>query len=297
MITVRTIEDLHRVIHSAKKIHSERVGFVPTMGFLHEGHLSLIDLAREHGADFIVVSIFVNPAQFGPNEDFASYPRDEARDAALLEAREVDVLFAPSPAVVYPDGFTTTVRAGSAAGPLEGERRPGHFDGVATVVTKLFNMVQPDIAVFGQKDAQQCAVIRQLVRDLNLPVEIVIGPTTREADGLAMSSRNTYLNVEERALAPAFYKTLLHAQESVRRGADVDAVEREAAAELARAGIDVDYVRVVDSETFARPEGNSRDLIVVGAVRIGRTRLIDNIPIPKESARGAATAASAESLA
>src|SRR5258708_25297987 len=178
------------------------------MGFLHDGHLWLIDAARDNGADFIVVSIFVDPTQFGPNEDFASYPRDEKRDAALLKSKNVDLLFLPTIAPRYPLGPQTTISVGAVSKPLEGERRPGHFDGVATVVLKLFNIVQPDLAVFGRKDAQQCAVIERMVRDLDRPGRLVFGETVRDQDGLAQSSRNRYLSAEEGGLAPALPRAL-----------------------------------------------------------------------------------------
>src|SRR5882724_4578547 len=204
MQTTTTIEQTREAIDTPRASRLT-IGFIPTMGFLHEGHLSLIDVARAHGAEFIVVSIFVNPTQFGPNEDFARYPRDEQRDVALLEAKDVDLLFLPSVDVMYPAGSQTVVSVGGVAAPLEGQRRPGHFDGVATVVLKLFNIVRPDLAVFGRKDAQQCAVIERMVQDLDVPVTLVFGETDREPDGLARSSRNSYLSGEERMLAPALY--------------------------------------------------------------------------------------------
>src|SRR5512140_205315 len=198
MLITRTIDDTRRAVGAAKA-HGRRVGLVPTMGSLHEGHLSLIDVARENGAEFIVVSIFVNPRQFGPSEDFGRYPRDEKRDSNLLLRKDVDVLFLPEVGVMYPAGSQTAVTVAGVARPLEGARRPGHFEGVATVVMKLFNIVQPDVAAFGRKDAQQCAVIDRMVRDLDVPVRLVFGETVRESDGLAMSSRNDYLTAEQRA--------------------------------------------------------------------------------------------------
>jgi pantoate--beta-alanine ligase len=276
MIVATTIEEVR-----AARTHGARIGFIPTMGFLHEGHLSLIDVARENGANFIVVSIFVNPKQFGPNEDFSRYPRDEARDRELLELKNVDLLFLPSVDVMYPPGAQTTVSAGAVAKPLEGERRPGHFDGVATVVLKLFNIVQPDLAVFGRKDAQQCAVIDRMVRDLDIPVRLVFAETAREHDGLALSSRNSYLSAEERKLAPALHRALRAGEEAVTHGIhDVDAIEtlmRKMIGETP--GIDVDYLAVVDPETFLPPVDFRRDVLLTGAVKIGRTRLIDNIRI------------------
>lgn len=258
------------------------VGFVPTMGFLHEGHLSLVDVARANGATFLVASIFVNPAQFGPKEDFSSYPRDEEADVRLLNSRQVDLLFAPSAEEIYPQGFLTTVHVAGVSEPLEGTRRPGHFDGVATVVLKLFNMVSPHIAIFGRKDAQQCAVIAQMTRDLDLPVKLVFGETIREEDGLAMSSRNAYLNASERALAPALQQALKAGSELLLRGnSDVLHIEEAMKKSLFRFDqVELDYLCLVDPQTFATPVDFHRDLLLVGAVRLGKTRLIDNILLP-----------------
>lgn len=279
MRIARTVEEVRAAIARRP------VGFVPTMGFLHEGHLSLIDAARNAGADFIVVSIFVNPRQFGPSEDFERYPRDEGRDRALLESRNVDLLFMPDVDVMYPRGAATTVTLGGVARPLEGARRPGHFDGVATVVLELFNIVQPDLAVFGRKDAQQCAVIERMVRDLAVPVRLVFAETVREHDGLAMSSRNAYLSDEERKLAPALHRALRGGVEAVTHGihdvAGVEHLMRKVIEETPR--IDVDYLVLVDPLTFETPADFDRDLLVAGAVRLGRTRLIDNIPIPRRA--------------
>jgi pantoate--beta-alanine ligase len=276
MIVATTIEEVR-----AARTHGSRIGFIPTMGFLHEGHLSLIDVARENGANFIVVSIFVNPKQFGPNEDFSRYPRDEARDRELLKSKNVDLLFLPTVDVMYPPGAQTTVSAGAVAKPLEGERRPGHFDGVATIVLKLFNIVQPDLAVFGRKDAQQCAVIERMVRDLDIPVRLVFAETAREHDGLALSSRNSYLSAEERKRAPALHRALRAGEEAITHGIhDVDAIEtlmRKMIGETP--GINVDYLALVDPETFLPPVDFRRNVLLAGAVKIGRTRLIDNIRI------------------
>lgn len=278
MIVATTIDEVR-----AARPHGATIGFIPTMGFLHEGHLSLIDAAREAGANFIAVSIFVNPKQFGPNEDLASYPRDEARDRALLESKNVDLLFLPSVDVMYPSGAQTTVSAGAVAKPLEGERRPGHFDGVATVVLKLFNIIQPDIAVFGRKDAQQCAVMDRMVRDLDVPVKLVFAETAREHDGLAMSSRNSYLSADERKIAPALHRALRAGEEAITHGVhDVDAVETVMRRMIEETpGIEVDYLAVVDPETFLPPVDFRREVLVAGAVRIGRTRLIDNVCVRK----------------
>lgn len=280
MRTTHTIAETRGAVDAARAA-GRTIGFVPTMGFLHDGHLSLIRAAREAGADFIVVSIFVNPKQFGPNEDFERYPRNEGRDGELLEGEAVDLLFLPPVEVMYPKGSTTTVYAGAVARPLEGARRPGHFEGVATVVLKLFNIVRPDLAVFGRKDAQQCAVIDRMVRDLDLPVRLVFGETVREGDGLAMSSRNSYLSPEQRLLAPVLHRALRAGQEALQRGgADAAAVERimrETAAEAA--GVEVDYLALVDPLTFEAPATLAGELLLVGAVRAGRTRLIDNIAV------------------
>ena len=227
------------------------------------------------------MSIFVNPKQFGRNEDLASYPRDEARDKALLESKNVDLLFLPSVDVMYPLGAQTTVSVSRVAKPLEGERRPGHFDGVAIVVLKLFNIVQPELAVFGRKDAQQCAVIDRMVRDFDVPVKLVFAETAREHDGLARSSRNSYLSEEERKLAPALHRTLRAGEEAITHGVhDVAAIETLMRRMIGETpGIDVDYLAVVDPETFLPPIDFRRDVLVAGAVRIGRTRLIDNVRV------------------
>lgn len=285
MKIARTVAEVREAVDSAH--HSgAKAGFVPTMGFLHEGHLSLIDRARTYGCDFLVVSIFVNPTQFAPGEDLERYPRDEARDIGLLEERDVDLLFLPPVSEIYPEGSATSIHVGGVSEPLEGERRPGHFDGVATVVLKLFNIVRPDVAVFGQKDAQQCAVIRQMVRDLDVPVELVIGETVREGDGLAMSSRNVYLSEEQRKLALVLRRALERGVESLRSGArEARAVEAAMAAEVdGRDGIQIDYLALVDPETFLTPADLERPLLLAGAVRLGATRLIDNIPVPLPSA-------------
>ena len=282
MQVARTIEEVRRAAGTARAAGS-RIGFVPTMGFLHQGHLSLIEVAREGGAGFIVVSIFVNPRQFGPNEDFTRYPRNEERDFELLRSANVDLLFLPPVEVMYPPGSTTAVQVGAVARPLEGERRPGHFDGVATVVLKLFQIVQPDFAVFGHKDAQQCAVINRMVRDLDVPVKLLWGETVREHDGLALSSRNTYLSEEERKLAPALHRALRAGEEALTHGIhDVEEVERlmrRMAAETK--GVEVDYLALIDPETFERPADFHRDLLLAGALRVGKTRLIDNIRVSR----------------
>lgn len=282
MNIARTIDEVRTAVRTAR-MHGATVGFVPTMGFLHPGHVSLIQTARDAGATFIVVSIFVNPKQFGPKEDFSRYPRDEERDRAMLEEAGVDLLFLPAVEVMYPPGATTSITAGGVAGPLEGERRPGHFDGVATVVAKLFNIVQPDLAAFGRKDAQQCAVIEQLVRDLDVPVRLVFGETVREDDSLAMSSRNSYLSAGERAKAPVLHRALRAGEEAITHGihevAGVEKLMHRVVEE--EGGVDVDYLVVVDPLTFQPPADFAREVLLAGAIRVGKTRLIDNVRVPR----------------
>ena len=254
------------------------LGLVPTMGYLHEGHLSLVARARAECVA-VAASIFVNPTQFGPNEDLARYPRDLPRDLGLLEAAGVDLVFAPQPSEVYPPGFDTVIEVRGVTDVLEGAVRPGHFAGVATVVAKLFNIVQPTRAYFGQKDAQQSVVIRRLVRDLNLPVEVVVAPTVRETDGLALSSRNSYLTRGERAAAPAIYRALNAAKaqfEGGEREAEAlrDAMRAVIAAEpLMR----VDYVSVADADSLRELTRVEDRALASMAVRLGTTRLIDNL--------------------
>jgi pantoate--beta-alanine ligase len=286
MLTATTITEV-RAVTAGARASGAVIGFVPTMGFLHEGHLSLIDEARSKGATFIVVSIFVNPLQFGPNEDFSRYPRSESRDRELLQSRNVDLLFLPAVDVMYPPGATTMIDVGAVAKPLEGERRPGHFTGVATVVLKLFNIVQPQLAVFGRKDAQQCAVIERMTRDLDLPIELVFGETERESDGLAMSSRNSYLSSSERLIAPALHRALLAGKTAIERGASdarsVESLMHRTVGETK--GAEIDYLALVDPLTFGAPADFERELLVAGAVRVGKTRLIDNLRVPKRAGR------------
>ena len=279
MKIARTFAEL-RALRSS--FEAERnVGFVPTMGSLHEGHLSLVREARTRCA-IVVVSIFVNPLQFGPNEDFRHYPRDEGSDLQLLENESVDVAFLPAVDEMYPEGRATTVSVGALSKLVEGESRPGHFDGVATVVAKLFNLVRPDIALFGQKDVQQLAVIRKMVDDLGFPIEIVGCPTIRERDGLAMSSRNVYLDPDERQRATALYRSLEAGRATFLAGEDSDAIEKvmwETSASTP--GVDVDYAQIVDPKTFERPTQTSSALLVIAA-RVGNTRLIDNVLVTRQ---------------
>jgi len=248
------------------------IGLVPTMGALHAGHLSLVELARREN-DVVVVSIFVNPIQFGPGEDFARYPRDPARDARLLHQAEVDAIYEPSADVMYPPDAGTRVHVGSVAEPLEGRARPGHFEGVATVVTKLLAAVEPDRAYFGQKDAQQVAVVKRLVRDLDLGVDMRIAPTVREVDGLALSSRNVYLDPEGRKAAASLSAGLRAAAQAYAGGErDPDLLRRVLAAPMgAEPLVAVEYAEVVDPATFHKP-----GTLAVVAARLGKTRLIDN---------------------
>jgi pantoate--beta-alanine ligase len=280
MKVAKSIEEVRDAVRTART-HGATIGFVPTMGFLHEGHLSLIDVAREAGATFVVVSIFVNPRQFGPSEDLSRYPRDEARDMELLEGAKADLLFLPDVETMYPSGATTTVSVAGVARPLEGERRPGHFDGVATVVAKLFNIVQADVAAFGRKDAQQCAVIERMVRDLDFPLRLVFGETVREHDGLAKSSRNSYLSAEERVRAPVLHRALRAGEEAVTHGIrEVEGIEKLMHRVVAEeGGVEVDYLSVIDPETFEAPTAWNAEVLLAGAVRIGKTRLIDNIRV------------------
>ena len=278
MRTVRAVAELRDLLGSERR-EGRRIGLVPTMGYFHDGHLSLMRRARGE-SDLVVVSLFVNPAQFGPGEDFQAYPRDEDRDERLAEAEGVDVLFAPPLEEVYPDGFDTTVTIGALTETLEGDeaqRGPEHFQGVATVVTKLFNMVGPDVAYFGQKDAQQALVIRKLVRDLDIPVEIAVCPTVRDADGLALSSRNAYLSPDERERALALSRALRAAEATVAEGTvDAAAVVAAARAELDRAGIEPDYLQLRSATDLSRVERVNGSALLAVAARVGRARLIDN---------------------
>jgi pantoate--beta-alanine ligase len=256
-----------------------KVGFVPTMGALHQGHLALVGRGLEL-ADRVVASVFVNPTQFGPNEDLSRYPRQEARDAELLEGAGCALLFAPTVAEMYPEGFATTVTVAGVSAGLCGEVRPGHFAGVATVVAKLLLQCLPDVALFGEKDYQQLAVIRRLARDLDIPCAIEGVPTVREADGLALSSRNAYLSAAERATAPIVHRTLLAVAEGMRAGGRASELCAKAASELLAAGFSsVDYVEVRDADSLAPVERLDRPARALLAARLGGTRLIDNVAV------------------
>lgn len=263
----------------------EGIALVPTMGNLHEGHLQLVDRAREL-ADRVVVSLFVNPTQFGPGEDLASYPRTLDDDRAALEARATDLLFVPDEAVVYPHGRDNcVVSVPGLSDMLCGASRPGHFDGVATVVSKLLNLVAPDVAVFGEKDYQQLMIIRHMVADLFMPVAIEGVPTCREVDGLAMSSRNRYLDEDERRSAPALYRALQIVARDLKAGrTDYEALAGEARKYLSDQGFKPDYVEVRRSDDLALPSPSDRALVVLGAARLGKARLIDNLRVSLETA-------------
>jgi pantoate--beta-alanine ligase len=264
----------------AAKHAGKRVGFVPTMGALHAGHAKLIETARAE-CDFVVVSVFVNPTQFGPNEDFDRYPRTFAADRELCARVGTDAIFAPTRELMYPPGFRTLVQVDELQDKLCGASRPGHFRGVTTIVLKLFNIVPADIAYFGQKDAQQVIIIRRMVRDLDVPIEIRTVPTVREPDGLALSSRNRYLSPAERAAAPAIYRGLQRARAIIEAGErDPSTVEGEVGAELSAAPpIRVDYIRAVSAETLERPPRLAGPTLIAVAAYLGTTRLIDNIQL------------------
>ena len=261
-----------------------QVGVVPTMGALHAGHLALVAQARAEN-DAVIVTIFVNPTQFAPNEDLAAYPRDLPRDLALLSEAGVDAVFTPTPDVIYPPGYQTYIEVEGVSQGLEGERRPGHFRGVATVVAKLFNITQPDTAYFGQKDAQQVAVIRRMARDLNFPLHIAVCPTLREADGLAMSSRNAYLTPEQRRAAPVVYRSMQAAADAYDAGTrEPDALRQAMLNTLGEEALATpEYVSAADANSLRELDAATDAPILLSlAVRVGKTRLIDNLLLPRD---------------
>ncbi|MEO0137161.1 MAG: pantoate--beta-alanine ligase [candidate division WOR-3 bacterium] len=279
MKIVKKIVELKKLVKQIKS-KKKTIGFVPTMGYLHEGHLSLIRIAHKN-SDYVVCSIFVNPIQFGPNEDFNRYPRDLKRDEALLKKEQVDLLFYPSIAEMYPNGYKTYVEVEGWSSILCGKSRPGHFRGVATVVLKLFNIVQPDVAVFGEKDYQQAMIIKQMVKDLDLDVKIITGPIIREPDGLAMSSRNTYLNAEERSNATILYQALSWARNSFYKE-NIKSPEyliNQMRQMIENKGGQIDYIAIVDKNDLTPVRYIKKGDRILLAVFFGKTRLIDNIAI------------------
>lgn len=277
MQTVKTIHELNKIIKEQKE-KGKQVGFVPTMGFLHQGHLSLMKASKAK-TDFTVVSIFVNPTQFGPKEDLATYPRDLIRDQALCESVGVDLIFAPEVSEMYPDGYSTYVDCeGNITKQLCGASRPTHFKGVTSVVAKLFNIVQPNFAFFGQKDAQQVAIIEKMVRELNFPIEIIPCPIIREEDGLAMSSRNTYLSENERSEALVLHKALLEAKVSIEEGETNSEVLKRRMIDIINTSQSavIDYVQIVDTHSLESIETIENEFLIALAVKFGNTRLIDN---------------------
>jgi len=276
--TSRTVADLRAHVAPWRKA-GKSIALVPTMGALHAGHLSLVTLAKSK-ADRVVVSIFVNPIQFGPREDFNTYPRDEAGDIEKLRAAGADLVFAPNTAEMYPAGFSTKVSIGDLTEDLCGANRPNHFDGVATVVTKLLLQCAPDMAIFGEKDYQQLLVIKHLVRDLNVPVEVLGGDIVREKDGLALSSRNAYLSHAERKTAPLLHQTISEVAAALARGEGADAACVAGRFKLEAAGFRVDYIAVRDPDTLKPLSGPVKHARVLAAAYLGKTRLIDNVPVP-----------------
>jgi pantoate--beta-alanine ligase len=279
MIVASTIAETRAAIEKARS-EGARVAFVPTMGALHAGHISLVERARKE-ADFCVMSIFVNPLQFSPTEDLSRYPRPVEQDEQMATDSGVDLLFRPGVEEMYPPGRTITVTAGELGSDWEGKSRPGHFDGVLTVVAKLFNIVQPDVTVFGRKDLQQAALIQALVRDLDMPIEVIVAPIVREADGLALSSRNRYLSPEDRQRALVLSRSLTAAKDLFRQG-ERSVIALETAANRimqSETSVRPDYLGVIDPRTFMRPETASGEDAVIVAARVGNTRLIDNMPL------------------
>ena len=280
LVAVRDVESLRSRIHAWRR-EGLSVALVPTMGALHKGHITLMDRAHNM-ADRVVATIFVNPKQFGPREDFAAYPRRESEDFEMLNAAGVHLLFAPDVAVMYPPGFATTVSVAGLTDILDGAHRAGHFDGVATVVSKLLLQALPDIALFGEKDYQQLAVIRRFVADLNIPVDIIGVPTVRDTDGLALSSRNAYLTPTERKVAPALHGAITQAAAAIVGGGDIAKAVEAARDAILKAGFArVDYVEARHAETLAPLESVSQPGRILAAAHLGRARLIDNVAVPQ----------------
>ena len=278
MQIIRDIATLHRAV-AALKQGGKSVALVPTMGALHEGHISLVRMGRRV-ADHVVASIFVNPTQFGPNEDFAAYPRDEARDAGMLVEEGVALLWAPDVGVMYPAGHATHIEVAELGADYCGAARPGHFDGVATVVAKLFNQVRPDIAIFGEKDWQQLAIIRRMARDLDFDIDILGAPIARADDGLALSSRNAYLSPEQRKAAVSFPKALTTAAAALANGDDMYETLAKAEAAIIAGGFDsVDYIALADADSLEQLATFRASARLLAAARMGKTRLIDNYPV------------------
>jgi pantoate--beta-alanine ligase len=285
MRTVQTVSELRRALAPLRE-QGKRIGFIPTMGALHEGHMSLVEMSKKQ-VDVTVVSVFVNPTQFGPNEDFARYPRTVEEDARLLVEADVDFLFVPKPDEIYPEGHSTVVTVAGLTDRYEGAVRPGHFNGVTTVVAALFNIVAPDVAYFGQKDAQQVAVIKRMVRDLHFPIEIKVGATVREAGALALSSRNRFLSESDRARSMSLSSALFSTRDSIADGHSIEEAKRAGlfAFQLAAPEAILDYFDIVDAETFQpitsldAVRGNGTAATIIIAARIGDTRLIDNLPV------------------
>ena len=279
MLVIEQVSDLRALVKSWKQAGLS-VGFVPTMGNLHQGHLSLVEIAQSK-CDKVITSIFVNPMQFGPDEDFDRYPRTFSDDSAKLAALSIDAIFVPSVSEMYPSGISQTVVSvpESITGLLEGASRPGHFDGVSTVVAKLFNMVQPDMAVFGQKDYQQLMVIQQMVLELAMPIEIIAAPIARDTDGLALSSRNQYLSVEQRQIAPKLNVSLQNIALALESGSrDYTALAATAIEQLLAVGFDaVDYIQICDPKKLTPPQPENNEFVILAVARLGNTRLLDNI--------------------
>ncbi|EKG40469.1 pantoate--beta-alanine ligase [Pseudomonas syringae] len=282
MNTVKTVQDLRAAVARARS-EGKRIALTPTMGNLHSGHAALVTKAAQR-ADFVVATIFVNPLQFGPNEDLATYPRTLAADQEKLLQAGCNLLFTPSVEEIYPHGMAdqTLVSVPHLSQGLCGASRPGHFEGVATVVSKLFNMVQPDLAIFGEKDFQQLAVIRAMVRDLNMPIQIIGEPTVRADDGLALSSRNGYLNDAQRAAAPALYQAICQIADAIKAGEqDFDALLASKKQQLEAAGFRIDYLEIRDATSLRATTAENRDLVILAAAFLGKTRLIDNLHLTR----------------